>query len=105
MYLLLSIGELFMSPVGLSKITSLSPKRIVAFMMGVWFLSSAFAFQVVGFIGKKLSVEGDSAAAGGLQTLELYTDGFMLIAQYSLGAGVLVLLFSPLMKRLMGDVH
>ncbi|MBL6612108.1 MAG: MFS transporter [Flavobacteriaceae bacterium] len=105
MYLLLSIGELFMSPVGLSKITSLSPKRIVAFMMGVWFLSSAFAFQVVGFIGKKLSVEGDSAAAGGLQTLDLYTDGFMLIAQYSLGAGVLVLLFSPLMKRLMGDVH
>jgi POT family proton-dependent oligopeptide transporter len=105
MYFLLSIGELFMSPVGLSKITSLSPKRIVAFMMGVWFLSSAFAFQVVGFIGKKLSVEGDSAAAGGLQTLELYTDGFMLIAQYSLGAGVLVLLFSPLMKRLMGDVH
>ena len=105
MYFLLSIGELFMSPVGLSKITSLSPKRIVAFMMGVWFLSSAFAFQVVGFIGKKLSVEGDSATAGGMQTLELYTDGFMLIAQYSLGAGVLVLLFSPLMKRLMGDVH
>ncbi len=105
MYFLLSIGELFMSPVGLSKITSLSPKRIVAFMMGVWFLSSAFAFQVVGFIGKKLSGEGDSAAAGGLQTLELYTDGFMLIAQYSIGAGVLVLLFSPLMKRLMGDVH
>ena len=71
----------------------------------MWFLSSAFAFQVVGFIGKKLSVEGDSAAAGGMQTLELYTEGFMLIAQYSLGAGVLVLLFSPLMKRLMGDVH
>jgi proton-dependent oligopeptide transporter, POT family len=105
MYFLLSIGELFMSPVGLSKITSLSPKRIVAFMMGVWFLSSAFAFQVVGFIGKKLSVDSESAAAGGLQTLEIYTDGFMLIAQYSLGAGLLVLLFSPLMKRLMGDVH
>ena len=34
MYFLISIGELFMSPVGLSKITDLSPKRIVAFMMG-----------------------------------------------------------------------
>jgi len=38
MYFILSIGELFMSPVGLSKITDLSPKRIVVFMMGVWFL-------------------------------------------------------------------
>ena len=37
MYFLISIGELFMSPVGLSKITDLSPKRIVAFMMGIWF--------------------------------------------------------------------
>ncbi|MGB0892576.1 MAG: peptide MFS transporter, partial [Flavobacteriaceae bacterium] len=38
MYFIISIGELFMSPVGLSKITDLSPKNIVAFMMGVWFL-------------------------------------------------------------------
>jgi POT family proton-dependent oligopeptide transporter len=105
MYLLLSVGELFMSPVGLSKITSLSPKRIVAFMMGVWFLSSAFAFQVVGFIGKKLSVESGSAASDPLQTLGLYTDGFQLIAQYSLVSGVVVLLASPLIKRLMGEVH
>lgn len=105
MYLLLSVGELFMSPVGLSKITSLSPKRIVAFMMGVWFLSSAFAFQVVGFIGKKLSVESGSAAADPLQTLTLYTDGFHLIAQYSLISGLVVLLASPLIKRLMGEVH
>ena len=51
MYFMLSVGELFMSPVGLSKITDLSPERIVAFMMGIWFLSSSYAFQVVGFIG------------------------------------------------------
>ena len=105
MYFILSIGELFMSPVGLSKITDLSPKRIVAFMMGVWFLSSAFAFQIVGFISKQLAVESTDANVGGLQTLGLYTDGFVLIAQYSLGAGLLVLLFSPLMKKLMGNVH
>ncbi len=105
MYFILSIGELFMSPVGLSKITDLSPKRIVSFMMGVWFLSSAFAFQIVGFISKQLAVESTDANVGGLQTLGLYTDGFVLIAQYSLGAGLLVLLFSPLMKKLMGNVH
>ena len=105
MYFLLSVGELFMSPVGLSKITDLSPKRIVAFMMGVWFLSSAFAFQVVGFIGKQLAIESTDVNVGGFDTLEVYTDGFMLIAQYSIGAGLIVLLASPLIKRLMGNVH
>ena len=105
MYLVLSIGELFMSPVGLSKITSLSPKRIVAFMMGIWFLSSAYAFQIVGFIGKQLAVESTDINVGGLDTLAIYTDGFMLISQYALGAGLVVILFSPLMKKLMGGVH
>ena len=105
MYLVLSIGELFMSPVGLSKITSLSPKRIVAFMMGIWFLSSAYAFQIVGFIGKQLAVESTDINVGGLDTLAIYTDGFMLISQYALGAGLIVILFSPLMKKLMGGVH
>lgn len=105
MYFLLSVGELFMSPVGLSKITDLSPKRIVAFMMGVWFLSSAFAFQVVGFIGKQLAIESTDANIGGFDTLEVYTGGFLLIAKYALGAGVIVLIASPLIKRLMGNVH
>ena len=105
MYFILSVGELFMSPVGLSKITDLSPKRIVAFMMGVWFLSSAFAFQIVGFISKQLSVESTDVNVGGMETLGLYTDGFNLIGIYSLGAGVFVLIFSPLMKKLMGNVH
>jgi len=105
MYFLLSVGELFMSPVGLSKITDLSPLRIVAFMMGVWFLSSAFAFQVVGFIGKQLAIESTDANVGGFDTLTVYTDGFLLIAKYALGAGIIVLLTSPLIKRLMGNVH
>lgn len=105
MYFLISVGELFMSPVGLSKITDLSPKRIVAFMMGIWFLSSAFAFQVVGFIGKQLAIESTDANVGGMETLGVYTDGFELIAMYALGAAVIVLVTAPLMNRLMGNVH
>lgn len=105
MYFLISVGELFMSPVGLSKITDLSPRRIVAFMMGVWFLSSAFAFQVVGFIGKQLAIESDDKNVGGFETLTVYTDGFELIAMYALGAAVIVLVTAPFMKKLMGDVH
>lgn len=105
MYFLLSTGELFMSPVGLSKITDLSPKRIVAFMMGVWFLSSAFAFQIVGFIGKQLAIESTDKDVGGFDTLEIYTGGFDLIAKYAIGAGIIVLIASPLIKKLMGKVH
>jgi POT family proton-dependent oligopeptide transporter len=105
MYLIISIGELFMSPVGLSKITDLSPKRIVAFMMGIWFLSSAYAFQIVGFISKQMAIESTDANVGGLDTLAVYIDGFSLIAKYSLGAGIIVLLFGPLMKKLMGNIH
>ncbi len=74
-------------------------------MMGVWFLSSAFAFQIVGFISKQLSVESTDVNVGGMETLGLYTDGFNLIGIYSLGAGAIVLIFSPLMKKLMGNVH
>jgi len=105
LYFLISVGELFMSPVGLSKITDLSPKHIVAFMMGVWFLSSAFAFQIVGFISKQLAIESDDSNVGGFDTLYVYLDGFRLIAIYALVAGVVVLIFGPLMKRLLGNVH
>ena len=105
MYFLLSIGELFMSPVGLSKMTDLSPVRFMAFIMGVWFLSSAFAFQIVGFIGKQLAIESDDKNVGGFDTLEVYTGGFDLIAKYAIGAGVIVLVASPLIKKLMGKIH
>ena len=105
MYFLISIGELFMSPVGLSKITDLSPKRIVAFMMGIWFLSSSYAFQLVGFIGKQLAVESSDTQVSGLVSLPIYIDGFALISNYALGAGVLVLLMAPFLNKLMGDVH
>lgn len=105
MYFLISLGELFMSPVGLSKITDLSPKRIVAFMMGVWFLSSAYAFQVVGFIGKKLAVESDTNVVKGFDSLDIYIDGFSLISKYALGAGLLVMILAPVLKRMMGKVH
>lgn len=105
MYFIISVGELFMSPVGLSKITDLSPKHVVAFMMGVWFLSSAYAFQIVGFISEELAIESTDANVGGLETLSVYIDGFSLIAKYSIGAGLIVLLGGPLMKKLMGNVH
>ena len=105
MYFLISVGELFMSPVGLSKITDLSPQRIVAFMMGVWFLSSAYAFQIVGFIGKQLAVESTDADVRGFESLDTYVGGFELIAKYAFGAAIIVFILAPIMKRWMQNVH
>jgi POT family proton-dependent oligopeptide transporter len=96
-----------MSPVGLSKITDLSPKRYLGFLMGVWFLSSTYAFQIVGFIGRKLAVENDADGASviGINSLYVYADGFELIAKYAIGAAFIILLLAPLLKRWMGGVH
>ena len=50
-------------------------------------------------------IESDDKNVGGLDTLGVYTDGFMLIAKYALGAGLIVIVLSPLMKKLMGKIH
>lgn len=107
MYLCISLGELFTYPVGLSKITDLSPQSIVAFMMGVWFLSSAYAFQIVGFVGKQLAIDNieTSTDAGRLSSLMIYTEGFESIAYVAFGGALVVVLLSPLLNRWMGEVH
>ncbi len=50
--LLLTVGELYLSPIGLSLVTKASPPRIVSLMMGMWFLSSFFGNVLCGYIGK-----------------------------------------------------
>lgn len=107
MYLFISTGELFMSPVGLSKITDLSPARIRAFMMGVWFLSSAFAFQIGGIVGQYLAIESEESAGqiGGWDSLEIYLNGFEKIAYVSFGFALVVVVLSPFLNRWMREVH
>ncbi len=49
--LVLTVGELYLSPIGLSLVTKVAPARIVSMMMGVWFLSSFFGNYLSGFLG------------------------------------------------------
>ena len=68
-YLLLTTGELFISPIGLSKVTELSPKSMTAFMMGVYFLSSSYAHYISGAIAKlTTSTEAGIAPEPGFMT-------------------------------------
>ena len=57
-------------------------------MMGVWFLSSAYAFQIVGFVGQKLAIDEVATSEGvasATSTLQIYTEGFESIAYVAFG--------------------
>jgi POT family proton-dependent oligopeptide transporter len=105
LYVIHSIAELMISPVGLSMITKLSIGRIVGLMMGVWFLSISVAQYVAGVVAQVASV----ATVGGQVTnlkvsLDAYTSTFTGIAWFAIGAGVLLLLLSWPLKYLMHGV-
>jgi POT family proton-dependent oligopeptide transporter len=104
-YMLFSTGELFMSPVGLSKVTELAPKKVVGLMMGVFFLSSAFAFRLVGLVGELLAVEASSEKMDSIVSLGIYTSGFEQIAYVTLGGAAFAFLLAPLLKKWMHGIH
>ena len=102
MYLLHTTGELCLSPVGLSMVTKLSVQRVGAMMMGVWFLSSAFAAYAGGLIAGLTAISPeDSNAGSGLASLAVYTGVFETLAIIAIGFGVLLLLISPMLNKLM----
>jgi len=92
LYFLHTIGELCLSPVGLSIVTKLAPARIVGAMMGLWFLSIA--------VGNKLA-----GMAGGLfETLPL-PKLFGAVAGVTFVAALILLALTPWLRRLMGGVR
>lgn len=98
-YLLLTTGELCISPIGLSMITKLSIPRLAGLMMGIWFLGSAGAQYIAGIIAKFASVEEASSAN------QAYYDTFSGIAWLGVISAIIFLVFVPLMKRWMHQVH
>ncbi|MGL4543469.1 MAG: peptide MFS transporter [Polymorphobacter sp.] len=106
LYLIQSMAELCISPVGLSMITKLSIARIVAMMMGVWFLSIAVAQYVAGVVAQFASVETVGGEVTNLEvSLNTYVGVFTTIGWISVGIGVLLLAISPLLKRWMHGVN
>jgi POT family proton-dependent oligopeptide transporter len=101
-YLIITFGELCLSPIGLSIITKLSPKKMGGMMMGMWFLASAYGQYVAGLLGAGMSTPDESASL--TEKLNLYTDGYYQLAIYALIAGILLLAISPLVRKLMHEV-
>jgi len=103
-YLIYTMGELSISPVGLSMITKLSPDKIVGFMMGVWFLSASFANHIAALIAKLTSTEG-AVQGDAVTTLSAYTSVYMNVFWISIGASLLMLLFLKPLRRMMHGIH
>jgi POT family proton-dependent oligopeptide transporter len=101
-YLVTTIGELCLGPIGMSIITKLAPKRLFGMMMGLWFLASAFGQLFAGKLGAEISRSntGDTL----LSKLQSYTEGYYQLAIYSLIAGVILIAISPILKKLMQEV-
>ncbi|MGE5722064.1 MAG: peptide MFS transporter, partial [Sphingomonadales bacterium] len=106
LYLIHSMAELCISPVGLSMITKLSIARVVGLMMGVWFLSISVAQYVAGVVAQVASVETVGGEVTNLKvSLDTYVGVFWKIGLVSLGIGVVLLVVSPLIKKWMHGVH
>lgn len=96
-YLVLEVGEMALSPIGLSAVSTLSVARVVSLMMGVWFLASAFGEMLAGRFGTLAAMEASVEPAAALAR---YAEVFALLGWVGIGSGVLMLALAPLLKRL-----
>ncbi|HPQ66357.1 MAG TPA: peptide MFS transporter, partial [bacterium] len=97
-YFLQTLGELFISPVGLSMITGLSPKKLVGMMMGVWFFATALANALAGFVSDWTALP--SGTNNPLLTDRPFSHVFGIIGWIAVGVGVVFLFFAPILKGL-----
>lgn len=100
-YFVVTFGELALSPIGLSLMTKLATPKLQGFMMGMWFLASAYGQYVAGLFGASISPSESASAA---EKLAVYSEGYQQFAIYAVIAGVLVIVISPVVRKLMGDV-
>jgi len=94
-YFLHVLGELLVSPVGLSSVTKLAPARLVGQMMGIWFLATSLGNLLAGLFAGDVS--GANAAA--------MPSGFLHVALFASAVGVLLLVCAKPIRRLMPGIN
>jgi POT family proton-dependent oligopeptide transporter len=93
-YFLHSIGELTLSPVGLSAMTKLAPAKLVGQMMGIWFVATALGNLIAGTFGGNFDPSN----------VQQMPDLFMTFVKLPVGAGLVMLALSPIFNKWMDDV-
>ena len=101
-WFIITFGELCLSPIGMSAMTKLSPQKTQAVIMGMWFLASAYGQYFAGILGANIAKASKNAT--NLEKLNTYADGYYQLAIYALIAGLVLILISPFVKKLMQDV-
>jgi POT family proton-dependent oligopeptide transporter len=95
-YLFHTLGELCLSPVGLSYVSKLVPPRMIAFMFGMWYLAIAIGNKLAGIAGGQIE---KITAEYSLSTF------FLIFTIVPVVAGLLVIALNPLLKKLMHGVR
>jgi POT family proton-dependent oligopeptide transporter len=95
LYFLEVVGEMCLSPVGLSTVTKLAPAKLLGIMMGVWFLAAALGNKLAGYLAGFFDPNNSATL------VKLYGG---IAAGLFVSAGILALL-TPKIKKLMGKVH
>lgn len=101
-WFVITFGELCLSPIGMSIMTKLSPNKLQAVMMGMWFLASAYGQYFAGLLGANIAEASENAT--NLEKLNIYADGYQQLAIYAVIAGILLIAISPIVKKLMQEV-
>lgn len=101
-WFIITFGELCLSPIGTSVMTKLSPQKLQAVIMGMWFLASAYGQYFAGILGANIASASENAS--NYEKLTIYADGYKQLGIYALITGIVLLVISPFMKKLMGNV-
>ncbi len=93
---ILAVGELCVSPAGLALTSALVPKRLAGFAMGLWGLTVAVSFYLAGLLAQPLATDGQNTDA----PRTAYVDNFGLFGLFGIGAGLVLILLLPRLRRL-----
>jgi POT family proton-dependent oligopeptide transporter len=107
LYMLHTTGELFLSPIGLSMVTKLAPRSMTGAVMGAWFLSIAGANYVAALLAKLTGASHgeDGVAFTPAESLATYIDTYSKMGYITVGIGLLLVLLSKPLNKLMHGVR
>jgi proton-dependent oligopeptide transporter, POT family len=100
-YMLQSVGELALSPIGLSMMTGMAPKNTIGLMIGTWYLASAASNAIAGIVAKFSSIpEGNMPV---IASAHIYAKAFAWYGGCAISVAFIGLLCVPLLSRMMGE--
>jgi POT family proton-dependent oligopeptide transporter len=103
LYFVHTMGELCLSPVGLSMVTKLAPERMTGMVMGSWFISIATGNFLAGKVSSLIAARAKDVGTA-LEKVQAYGGGFTYVLYLGVGVGVTLLLCSKLINRWMHGI-